>query len=165
MAGEIGHITIESNGPKCVCGKNGCLEALACGPAIARQAVTRMKAETDAGSILRFLCNNDLGQVTAEMVSQAARDGDDLAQAVLLEAGWNLGLGIGQALTLMNPERIVLGDGVTKAGDIYWAEVRRAAQEYSPPDICLEIMPAKFKDEAPLRGATALVNHHLSGRG
>jgi glucokinase len=164
MAGEIGHIIVKPNGPKCACGKTGCLEALACGPAISRQAVARIEAESGSGEILRHLCRGNPGRLTAEMVSQAANNGDELAQNVLLEAASYLGLGIGQALTLMNPERVVLGGGVIKAGKTYWAEVRRAASEHSPPGIYVDIVPAHYTDEAPLWGAIALANHLLSSQ-
>lgn len=162
MAGEIGHIVVNSNGPQCACGKNGCLEALACGPAISRQAISRLKTENNLRSQLRHLCKNDLEQVTAEMVNQAANEGDELAKEVLVEAAHYLGVGIGQALTLMNPDRVVLGGGVSKAGPKYWAEVYRATQVNALTDTTVEIVPAKFQDDAPLWGAIAMANQLLS---
>jgi glucokinase len=162
MAGEIGHIAIDATGPKCGCGKTGCLEALASGPAIARQAIRRLKATPNAESKLRKLCRNNLEQITAEMVSQAANDDDNIAQEVLLEAATYLGMGIGQAITLINPERVILGGGVTKSGEAYWAAVRLAASQNVPPCIHVNILPAQFTDEAPLWGAIALATQHLS---
>ena len=156
MAGEIGHLIVNPNGPQCACGKYGCLEAQACGPAISRQAAARLETEILAGTILRRLCENDPSRITAEMVSQAAGEGDKLAEAVLREAARSLGLGIGQVLVTINPARIVLGGGVTKAGKIYWDEVRHSASEYSLPDITVDIVPAKLKDDAPLWGAISL---------
>ncbi len=159
LAGEIGHVVVNADGPACACGKKGCLEALASGTAISRQAVERMKIDNRAGSILRRLCKNNPEMVTAEMVSQAANSGDELAKAVLLEAAGILGKGIGQVLLLMNPERIVLGGGVSKAGKMYWDEVCRSASEYCLPGISLEVVPAILGDDAPLWGAIALAIH------
>ena len=96
------------------------------------------------------------------MVSQAANSGDDFAQDVLLEAAAYLGMGIGQALTLINPERVVLGGGVTKSGQAYWTAVRLAASQYAAPDILVDILPARFTDDAPLWGAITLADHHLT---
>lgn len=161
MAGEIGHIVVDPKGAQCSCGKKGCLEAMAAGPAISRQAITCLETEKDAGFQLRQLCKHDLDLITAEMVSQAANEGDGLAEDILRKAAYFLGVGIGQALSIINPERVVLGGGVTKAGKKYWKEVRRSATENSLPGITVDIVPAKFKDDAPLWGAIALANQGL----
>lgn len=159
MAGEIGHLRVRPEGAFCSCGKRGCLEAMACGPAIARRARSRLNEDSIAGQKLRSLCNNHLEEITAEMVSQAANEGDKLAEEVLREGANYLGIGIGQVLTLMNPDRVVLGGGVSKAGNIYWEEVRETAKKHSLSAISTKIIPAKFKDEAPLWGTLVLANN------
>jgi glucokinase len=158
MAGEIGHTIVDPNGPVCICGRRGCVEILACGPAIARRARERLNAEPNAGAILRRLIHNDLAALTAEQVSRAAMEGDALAEAALLAAARDLGTGIGNALSLMNPQRVVLGGGVTKSGAAWWAEVRRAARANTLPEISAasRIVPAALGDYAPLWGALAL---------
>jgi glucokinase len=156
MAGEIGHTIVDPGGPACVCGRHGCLEVMACGPAIARAARERLSAQPGHGALLRQLAGGDSAPVTAELVSQAAEGGDPLAEAVLLEAARHLGNGIGNALSLMNPSRVALGGGVTKAGRRWWAEVRRAARANTLPEISAEVVPAALGDDAPLWGAAAL---------
>ena len=161
MAGEIGHTQVDPNGPLCVCGRRGCLEVLACGPAIARRARERLQAEPQLGAGLRRLIENDLAALTAERVSRAAAEGDALAEEVLLAGARDLGTGIGNALSLMNPQRIVLGGGVAKSGEKYWAEVRRAARANTLPEISVDIVPAALGDDAPLWGAIALAENVL----
>lgn len=157
MAGEIGHTVVRPSDPRqCVCGRYGCVEILACGPAIAWEARRRLTAEPGAGPGIRELAHDDPSQITAETVSRAAQAGDALASEVLLDAANALGTGIGNALTLMNPDRVVLGGGVTKSGEPYWAEVRRAARANTLPEISADIVPAALGDDAVLWGAIAL---------
>jgi glucokinase len=156
MAGEIGHTVVDPSGPLCICGRRGCVEILACGPAIARRARERLEAEPAAGAPLRRLIQDDLDALTAEHVSRAAMEGDALAGEVLLAAARALGTGIGNALSLMNPQKVVLGGGVAKSGAAWWAEVRRAARANTLPEISADIVPAALGDDAPLWGAAAL---------
>jgi glucokinase len=88
-------------------------------------------------------------------------EGDALAEEVLLAAARDLGTGIGNALSLMNPQRVVLGGGVTKSGEAWWAEVRRAARANTLPEISADIVPAALGDDAPLWGAVALAESLL----
>jgi glucokinase len=90
------------------------------------------------------------------LISQAADQGDDLAIEVLEKAGWALGVGIGNAANLINPQRFILGGGVTKAGPHFWETVRRVAKETALPDVEFDIVPAALGDDAPLWGAVAL---------
>ncbi len=162
MAGEIGHTIVNPSGAACVCGRHGCLEIMACGPAIARRARERLEAEPGAGAILRRLIQNDLTALTAEQVSRATLEKNALAEDVLLAAARDLGTGIGSALSLMNPQRVVLGGGVTKAGERWWAEVRRAVRANTLPEISAEVVPAALGDDAPLWGAIALAESVLA---
>lgn len=161
LAGEIGHVVIDPNGPVCGCGRRGCLEALASGPAIARVARERLLADANAGTVLRRLAANDVDALTAEQVSRAASEGDELAQAVLLDAARALGIGIGHVFSVMNPERVVLGGGVTKAGEHYLTTVQRVARAHTLPEMTSEIVLSALGDDAPLWGAFALAQHLL----
>jgi glucokinase len=96
-------------------------------------------------------------------VAEAAAAGDALAQAVLDEAGRMLGTGLSAAINLVNPERIVLGGGVTKAGERWWRVVRETARALVLPQARAEIVPAMLGDDAPLWGAIALAES-LSAR-
>jgi glucokinase len=156
LAGEMGHTVVDPQGPPCICGRRGCVEILACGPAIARQARVRLSAEPGAGAKLRALIGNNLDALNAEHVASAANAGDELAQAVIDAAAHALGFGIGTAITLMNPVRVVLGGGVTKSGERWWSEVRVAARANALPQMHVDLVPAALGDDAPLWGAIAL---------
>lgn len=157
MAGEIGHMVVRPEGEPCVCGKRGCVEAEACGVAIGRKAGRQLYDHLGAGPVLSQLCAGRPEAITGEMVSRAAAAGDALALAVLEDAAHALGAGLGAAINLMNPERIVLGGGVTKSGERWWQAVRAAARTYVLPQMRAEIVPAGLGDDAPLWGAAALV--------
>ena len=140
MAGEIGHTIYDARGPECVCGRRGCVEAMACGPAIARDARAR---------------GLQLDSLTGESVARAANAGDELARAVMDDAARALGFGIGTAITLINPTRVVIGGGVSKSGERWWSVVRASARANTLPQIRADIVPAALGDDAPLWGAIA----------
>ena len=156
MAGEIGHTIVDPRGPLCVCGRHGCVEAMACGTAIARRAQELLKQNPGKGKELRELAGNRLEEITGALVARAANAGDELAQQVMDDAARALGFGIGTAITLMNPERVVLGGGVTKSGERWWQVVRESTRANTLPQIRTDIVPAAFSDDAPLWGAIAL---------
>lgn len=161
MAGEIGHMVVDPDGPLCLCGKQGCVERLASGPYIAQRAREWLQAQPERGQILRTLAGDDLEAVTAQLVAQAAAQGDDLAWEALEVAAWGLGIGIGNSANLVNPECFVLGGGVTKAGRRWWEVVRRVARATALPQVHFEIMPATLGDDAPLWGAIALAEDRM----
>lgn len=158
MAGEIGHMVVDPAGPLCLCGKQGCLERLASGPYIAQQVRESIQRSPSRGQGVRDLVRGNLEAITAQIVSQAADQGDDLAREVLETAGWALGVSIGNVANLINPQRFVLGGGVTKAGALFWEAVGRVARETALPEVHFEVVPAALGDEAPLWGAVALAS-------
>jgi glucokinase len=167
MAGEIGHMVIDPSGPVCLCGKRGCVERLASGPYMAqdgREVLLLSKGVEEQGSrgeVLRGLVGGDLELVTGQIVSQAAAQGDELAQELLHRSAWALGLGIGNVSNLVNPQLFLLGGSVTKAGERWWEVVRKTARETALPEVNFEIMPAALGDVAPLWGAVALAESAL----
>jgi glucokinase len=161
MAGEIGHTVVDPNGPICLCGKRGCVERLASGLYIAQQVKDLLQIQPNQGQILRNLINNNLENITAQIVSQAAAQGDDLAIKAIEKAAWALGVGIGNTANLINPQRFILGGGVTKSGERFWEVMRQVARETALPEVDFEIVPAAFGDDAPLWGAVALAEDLL----
>ena len=187
MAGEIGHTVVDPDGPLCLCGKRGCLERLASGQYIAQRArnwlagdspdfqspgeseVSRPRPGTEqdlgslgrSGDILRALAGENPDTITARMVAEAAARRDDLAWRVLEVAARALGLAIGNTANLINPQRFVLGGGVTHAGERFWEAVRRVARETALPEILYDIVPAALGDDAPLWGAVILAKDCL----
>lgn len=145
MAGEIGHLAVDPNGPECVCGKRGCVEVIGCGTAIGREMTTRMQAVSAVPP-----------GFTGEMVNLAAERGDPVAVEVMERAARALGMGIGYAITLMNPRRVIVGGGVADAGRVYWRTLRDTAARFVLPQMRVEIVKAGLGGDSPLWGAVAL---------
>lgn len=158
MAGEIGHMVVDPSGPLCLCGKQGCVERLASGPYMAQNArdILANPAKLNHGKILKHLVGDDFALLTGKLISEAADQGDDIAQEVLQKSAWALGVGIGNVANLINPQRFILGGSVTKAGESWWSVVQKTARETALPEVSLEIVPAALGDDAPLWGAVAL---------
>ena len=163
MAGEIGHTVVDPAGPRCLCGKQGCVERLASGPYMVQDARRRLRAEGSEGAILLRLAGGDPEAITGALLSAAAEEGDDVARAILDRGAWALGAGIGNAANLMNPQRVILGGGVTKAGDRWWQTVRRTVAGTVLPEVSVEVVPAGLGDDAPLWGAAMLAESVASG--
>jgi glucokinase len=116
----------------------------------------RMAAEPSRSAALLSLAGGDPAALDARHVAEAAAQGDPLAVELLRGVGHALGVGLGNAANLMNPQRFVLGGGVTKSGEIFWESVRAAARATALPEVQFEIVPAGLIDDAPLWGAAAL---------
>ena len=107
-AGEVGHIVLLADGPTCGCGRRGCLEALASGTAMAREAMTLL--EEGRTSLLLKLSSGSVETINAEMINKAAMEGDSLSEEVIKNASYFLGLGLASIINIFNPELIVLGE-------------------------------------------------------
>ena len=112
LAGEIGHMVIEPDGQACACGARGCLETVAAGPAIARMGEEAVRA--GAQSLLR-----EYRRITAQGVYQAASEGDAVAAEIARKVGGYLALVLQQMIVAYDVEMIVLGGGVSRAGDAF----------------------------------------------
>ncbi len=155
-AGELGHMTILPDGPKCGCGNRGCVEALVSGTAIARMA--REALEKNSRSLLYDMCGKIPDDVTAKMVFQAARKKDTLALSLVEQVGRYLGIGIANTINLLNPELVIVGGGVSGAGELLLrptrAEVKRRALKDSLA--CAKIVAAQLGDQAGVIGAAGI---------
>jgi glucokinase-like ROK family protein len=156
-AGELGHITVDPEGPKCSCGNYGCLQALVSGPAIA----SRAKAEMQRGrtSIIAELAGGDADAITGETVHAAALQGDALAIEVLQAAGRYLGIGIAAVINFLNPARVIIGGGVAKAGDFLLEAVNETVRTRAlqTPAEAASITLSGLGDHATAIGAVTLV--------
>jgi glucokinase-like ROK family protein len=128
-SGEIGHITMQENGPLCTCGNHGCLEALAGGRAIADQA----RAAIQAGQRTQLASIQPVEKITALDVAMEARKGDLIAQRIIAESGEYLGTAIASLINVVNPGMIVIGGGVAQVGDLYLEPIRRLVSTRSLP--------------------------------
>ncbi|WP_027094601.1 ROK family protein [Cohnella thermotolerans] len=149
-AGELGHITIDWNGPRCPCGNIGCLELYASGTAIGRAAASAAAADPVRGAKLLALAGGAAGDITSRHVGEAAKEGDALALEVLKRAGTALGAGLVSAIHLANPEAIILGGGASHIGEPLLGPMREALADRVIPS-----MGRGVKIVAPRLGAKA----------
>ena len=126
-AGELGHQTIDYNGPLCGCGNRGCLEALASGPAIA--ALGAKAVMQGINTSIGRLVDYDLNRITPAVIAEAARQGDPLAREIWQQAGTYLGVAIANVLVMLGPRRVVIAGGVAAAGDLLLDPARRTVRE------------------------------------
>ena len=158
FAGEVGHQTLEARGPRCNCGNVGCLEVLASGPAIARDARDGLAAGRE--SRLRILAQGDPDHITGVMVTQAATEGDEFAREVLERAGFYVGLGIVNLLHILDTELFVLGGGVAMhAWDFLHPSILKTFDQYAMQSMRrgVRMVRAELGDDVGLVGVAALV--------
>jgi glucokinase len=165
-AAEFGHHNIVPDGPLCGCGNRGCLESLASGTSIARRAkeILRGGNASPTSTLLMRLADGDIEKVTAAMVAEAGRQGDRVALRIWEETGFYLGLGVSNVVAMLNPERVVLGGGVIKAGDLILEPTRRTFQQRTLPDLAkiVDIVPAALGDDAGIVGSVELAKQGSS---
>jgi glucokinase-like ROK family protein len=126
-AGEIGHLTIEENGPLCDCGNYGCLEALAGGKAIALQGQEAIRK----GQRTLLSSMGPAESLTARDIASAARRGDLVSQKIIASAGRYLGIAIAGLVNLFNPRTVVVGGGVAQIGDLLLQPIRDTVTQRS----------------------------------
>jgi len=153
-AADLGHLIVETGGPLCGCGKRGCVEALASGPAIARQARERLAAGRKS-----ILAARPAEALTAVDVVEAAHQGDALAREIITLAGERLGMVLAWSVDLVNPELIIIGGGVAAAGDLLFEPVRQTIAARALPSnvAAVRVVPAGLGANSGEIGAAALV--------
>jgi glucokinase len=155
LAAELGHVTTDVNSEACRCGNIGCIESLASGPGIVRQAVRRIRA--GEASAVTDLVKGNLDLVNVEVIDQAAQAGDTLANAVFECAFHTLGLYLVSLLHIFNPSIVVIGGGVSNLGERLFEPLRATVARYvmNPRYVC-PIVPAQLRGDVGLLGALAL---------
>jgi len=155
LAAEVGHMSVDLNGPRCNCGNIGCVEAIAAGPAIAKAAVTRI--QSGEYSIMSDWVEGNWSRVSAETVGKAAQAGDELARSVVRDAGRAIGAAIVNLLHVFNPGIVICGGGLTKMGDLLMQPISQTvAERVMSRDYIVDIVPATLGDDVALLGALAL---------
>lgn len=163
MAAELGHMTVDPNGPTCGCGRRGCLEAMASGTALERQAATL--AAGDSRSLLHDLSGGDPTVITGEMVSEAATLGDEAALEAFRRIAFHLALGIVNLLHAFDPQVVVLGGGMARSGQFLMDAVRREVAEHGVPALVkdAQIVLSELGADAGLIGAGAIAWEGIGG--
>ncbi len=155
-AAEGGHVGIDSAGPVCNCGKRGCIETLAAGPAIARRA--RQKLARNSSSLLMEMAGGDIQKVTGEMVGKANALGDPVAKEVIGETLDLLAYWLGNIVDLLEPDVIVMGGGVSSLLAPYLEEIRERWRGtiINPTPMDIPLVLAHYGENAGIAGAAAL---------
>lgn len=141
-AGHIGHVVVQPDGPDCVCGGRGCLEAIARGPAVVAWAREQGSSAQDGRELAAL-----------------ARDGDPVAVAALDRAGSAVGVGVASAAALLDVSLVVIGGGLAQSGDALWQPLQACFTRYARLGFLsgVRVVPAGLGGEAGLVGAAALV--------
>lgn len=160
-AGEVGHITVEPGGYECTCGKKGCLEQYASATGIVRLARDLAKEHSQESDLKKLVLNND--PVDSKAIFDAAKAGDTYANFVVDRFAYYLGSALGNIANILNPSTIVLGGGVSKAGEFLVEKVSKVVEEFTFPTIrsVTKIKIAELENDAGMIGAASLVINEL----
>ncbi|MDW8308219.1 MAG: ROK family protein [Verrucomicrobiales bacterium] len=162
-AGEIGHMVIEVNGPKCGCGNRGCLEALASRTAIFRRIQNAVK--DGQKTLLTDMLGDNLKDMRSGDLRKAIRKGDKFVQQVVEEAAEYAGIGVANLINILNPQIVVVGGGVIEAlENEFMPTLIKTAKDHVMPGTMngIEIEASKLGDHAGITGAAVLARRHVS---
>ena len=162
-AGEVGHVVVKAKGPKCGCGRHGCLEALASRNAIAKRISKTTKKGID--SILAAKVDKKHHKLKSGDLADALAAGDHVATQEIHRAAFYLGLGLGGLVNLLGPEIVVIGGGVTEAlGEPFLELIRASARQQIlvDPDNTIRIEPAALGDDAGMLGAALMARERYA---
>jgi glucokinase len=161
VAGEGGHVSIDYRSPyRCGCGTVGCIEALAAGPGMARRARVFLEQDHGAASLLREMCGGQLSRISPRMIEEARANGDPVAKAIVDESGFYLGVWLAGMITVLDPEAIVIGGGVSLIGKPLFDKIRETIPKYTINRVFAAktpILPAKLQRNVGVLGAAALL--------
>ncbi len=157
IAAELGHMSVEAEGTRCLCGNNGCLESYASARAMTSNVIEAIESGTE--SLLRECCKGNIYKLTPEDIYNYALEGDNLARETLKIAGRYLGVGIASAINIFSPEAVILTGGLTGAWNIYIEEAIKEASKRAFPELSerVRIIPSLLGDDAGVTGAARLV--------
>jgi len=155
-AAEFGHQVIMTDGPICGCGKPGCLEALAGQAGIIERAQRKLHQGRD--SLLLNMAQGDPTKVTPALIAEAAGKGDQVALETMGETGYYIGIGVANIITGLNVEMIVLGGGVSRAGEVLWAPMTRTIRANTLPHFyeACKITASELGDDVGIMGGIGL---------
>ena len=165
LAGELGHMVIADDGPLCRCGNRGCWEMLASGTALAREARRRIGAGAST-SILDHTAGA-VDKIDAQAVHAAALAGDALASELIHRNAYYLGVGLANIVNVFNPERIVIGGGLSNLGDMLLKPAIEEAERraFKQPFQAVRFVTAELGADSGVIGAAAYARQQSLGRG
>lgn len=159
-AGEIGHISIDFNGPKCNCGSYGCIETYAGNLYLRERIRTELRKHPE--SKIWKLINNDLSKVSPRNIQDAAESGDAFSKSVIDELGVYLGSAFASLVNVLDVSVFIIGGGIAGFGKPLFDSIKKTISKrvMSPIKPRVRVLPAKLKNDAGIKGASALVFHH-----
>ncbi len=158
-AGELGHVTLDPDGPRCGCGNKGCLEVYASGTALLRDARELIASASPSAEALRERCGGDPEALSGRDIDELADAGDEASVELLAELGRRLGHGMASVCAVLDPELVVVGGGVSAAGDLLVEPARAAfgrhlvGRGHRPAPT---VVTARLGNDAGVVGAAAL---------
>jgi glucokinase len=157
-AAEGGHCSIDYRGPRCACGKPGCIEVYASGPSIARRARAQLVAEPGSKSAMLELAGGDVEAVTTSIVGQAYAAGDAIAKEILVETVELLTFWLSNIVDLLDPDVLIVGGGVATMLQPFFGEIRERLPRLSVnPRACeIPLVPACYGEDSGIAGGAAL---------
>lgn len=163
-AGEGGHNTIDFRGPRCACGKWGCIEAFASGPAITRRARLKLTTRATEGAVLLELAGGSIEKVTTEMVGRACAAGDLVAKETMGETVEFLSIWLGNMIDLIDPDVVIIGGGVSEMLSPFFGEIRSRLPRWCINSRSQEVplVKARYGADAGIAGGAALRARHGS---
>jgi len=161
IAGEVGHMTIDDNGPACNCGNRGCWEALASGTALTREAKLRISKRVKT-SILEY-AQGSVDNVTPQVIHSAAEKGDKVARELIAQTGYYVGVGLANLINTFNPELIVVGGGLSNIGDMLLEPAFKTAEKraYKEAFQSVRFAPAELGGNSAAIGAATFAAQEL----
>lgn len=156
-AGEIGHQIINPNGRLCGCGRYGDLEAEANQGGIIERARRKMRMGRKTGLVSRV--EGNLDDLTPAIIAEAAFEGDEVSREVMQETGYFVGIGVANAINFLNPEMVVIGGGISRAGFVLWDPIMRTVKANALAEaleVC-QVVPSQCGDDAGILGGVTLV--------
>ncbi len=156
-AGEVGHITIDHNGPPCNCGNRGCVEAYVGQRYLSKRTAERL--EGHSSSRILDLAGGDMSKIEPAFIAQAAHDGDGLAMEILSEAGRLLGVAIASVMNTLDLRVAIIGGGVSAAGEFVMKAIEDEVcwRVLKPLRADIRVLPARLGNNAGILGAAGLV--------
>ncbi|MCM4155745.1 ROK family protein [Gramella sp. AN32] len=161
FAGEMGHIPLINEGALCYCGKQGCLETVGSGIALAKMAKEGLQSGQD--SLLNQLSDQELDKIVPQLVIDAANKGDQYAINILYKTGLNLGKGIGILIQLLNPELIILGGKIAKAKEYITTPITQSINEYCMEQLRehAQVALSTLGEDVDILGSIAVVMENI----
>ncbi|CAM3851863.1 ROK family transcriptional regulator [Alkalicoccus chagannorensis] len=156
VAGEVGHTIIDLNGRKCSCGSYGCLQTVAGGDSIAERAIRELSFGRKS---LLMNKTSTRDEISGELIYQCAIEGDELSQDILSETGKYLGIGMTNMINLMNPAKLIIGGGVSKADNFILDPLKEVVSKKALTDEVknTDITKSELEDRATVIGAVTIV--------